>query len=141
MCTALVVIVLVIAVLAIPAVARIVGVVVLILLALGAAALAEERRVETPPQYRGAWCATKWPTIYRRCKEFDHGWTLTIKRQSVMSEDTVCEPSAVRRGDGEHRVWLTCHVDVKGDRSETQERWRLGTNRTRLQILRRFDEP
>jgi hypothetical protein len=104
-------------------------------------ARAEERRVETPAQYRGAWCATKWGTIYRRCKEFDRDWQLTIDRQTVMSEETVCEPLAVRKGDGEHRVRLTCRDDANVGGYSQQERWRLGTNRTRLQILRRVDEP
>jgi hypothetical protein len=140
-CVALVLwLALVAAVLIFPAFARIIGAAVLILLiATMAAAIAEERRVETSPQYRGAWCSTKWNTVYRRCKEFDDGWTLTINRQTVMSEDQVCELSAVRKGSGEHRVWLSCRSDA-GD-SKSQERWRLGTNRTRLQILYRMDEP
>jgi hypothetical protein len=112
LCVALVLwLALVAAVLIFPAFARIIGAAVLILLiATMAAAIAEERRVETPPQYRGAWCSTKWNTVYRRCKEFDDGWTLTINRQTVMSEDQVCELSAVRRGVV--NTGCGCHVEV-----------------------------
>jgi hypothetical protein len=139
MCVALVVL-LVAAVLLIPALARIVGAAVIILVVVGLAlAIAEERRIETPSQYRGVWCETKWQTVHRRCKESDSGWQLTIDRYTVMTEETTCKPSAVRRGSGEHRVWLTCQSD-SGD-YKTQQRWRLGTNRTRLQIIDRFDEP
>jgi len=117
--------------------AQMVGAVVLILLMV-AAARAEERRAEIPLQYRSAWCATNWGTIYRRCQERDRGVQFTIDRQTVTSEDTVCKPSAVRKGNGEHKVWLTCRDDGGvGRSSEEQERWRLGSNGTRLQILRR----
>jgi hypothetical protein len=105
-------------------------------------ARAEERRVETPPQYRGAWCATKWTDIYRRCRESDRDLEFVIQRLAVGWEDWGCELSAVRKGNGEHRVWMTCRdADRTGEASETQERWRLGTNRTRLQIIRRADRP
>jgi hypothetical protein len=108
--------------------AQMVGAVVLILLMV-AAARAEERRAEIPLQYRSAWCATNWGTIYRRCQERDRGVQFTIDRQTVTTEETTCTLSAVRRRGGEHRVWLECRDDNQGDHSE-QERWRLGTNRT-----------
>jgi hypothetical protein len=90
-----------------------------------------------PPQYRGAWCNTKWQTIYRRCPEGSAKWSFTIRRNLVLTEDSACEITAFRKSsNGERRVWLKCQqADVEGYTSGV-ERWRIGTNGTRLQILR-----
>jgi hypothetical protein len=129
MCTVVPVAFFVAAVLFVPALARLIGAAVLVAIVIAVAARAEERRADTPPQYRGAWCATKWGTIYRRCQERDRDVQFTIDRQTVTTEETTCTLSAVRRRGGEHRVWLERRDDNQGDHSE-QERWRLGTNRT-----------
>jgi hypothetical protein len=103
-------------------------------------AAAEPIALGTPPQYRGAWCNTTWQTIYRRCPEGSTKWSFTISRDGSYSEDSGCKITALRKSShGEHRVWLECRKidDVVEDRvTRTVERWRLGTNGTRLQILR-----
>ena len=100
----------------------------------------------TPPQYRGMWCSTAWQTIFRRCRDKkDEGRHIAfmITRDSVGWEDEVCEITAVRKNGGEHRVWLECRaVDPSPKDHVTRgvERWRLGTNGTRLQRLSPVEE-
>jgi hypothetical protein len=105
-------------------------------------AIADPIASGTPPQYRGTWCDTTWQTIYRRChgkKDEDRNIAFMITRDSVGWEDLVCEIKAVRKSsNGEHRVSLECRKidDTIEDRvTRTVERWRLGTNGTRLQRL------
>jgi hypothetical protein len=92
-----------------------------------------------PSQYRGAWCTTTWQTIYRRCPEASTGWAFTISRDGTYVDDESCKVTALRKSShGEHRVWLECEkTDPAPSDSPTVgvERWRLGTNGTRLQIL------
>jgi len=108
--------------------------------ALVSSATAGEREVEIPPQYRGAWCTTKWTDIYRRCRESDRGVEFIIERHGWSSEDWACKPLAARKGNGEHRMQLLCRDDGGVGKAETrEERWRLGTNGTRLMIIRRVE--
>jgi hypothetical protein len=96
-----------------------------------------------PPQYRGAWCSTAWQTIYRRCRDKNdesHSMAFMIDRDGVGSEDSFCKITAFRKSNnGEHRVALECQKVDPTDKdrvTRSVERWRLGTNGTRLQILR-----
>jgi hypothetical protein len=60
-----------------------------------------------------------------------------IGHYAVVSEDSTCATTAFRKTGSEHRVWLACRGDGGAEEKshEMQERWRLGTNGTRLQIL------
>ena len=90
--------------------------------------------VEIPKQYRGAWCDTKWPTIYKRCSSAD----FEIKRTYWTTVESTCTVSAIRKSKyGGHRLLATCEGD-EGSRDmpkRAEVRWWLGSNGTRLQAI------
>ena len=89
---------------------------------------------EIPKQYRGAWCETKWQTIYKRCPSAD----FEVKRTYWTTVESTCTPSAVRKSRyGGHRLLAICEGD-EGSRdmpNRVEVRWWLGTNNTRLQVI------
>jgi hypothetical protein len=89
------------------------------------------RAAEIPKQYRGTWCYTEWRTIYERCS--DETGIVFTKIKSTTWEN--CTLTAIGRSKyGGHRLLGTC-----GSRSKpTEERWWLGSNNTRLQIIEKF---
>jgi hypothetical protein len=90
--------------------------------------------VEIPKQYRGAWCETKWRTIYKRCPSAD----FEIKRTYWTTVESTCTLSAIRKSKyGGHRLSAVCEAD-EGSRdmpNHAEVRWWLGTNNTRLQVI------
>ena len=102
------------------------------------AARAEQRKplhaVEIPKQYRGAWCETRWQTIYERCSSAD----FKIKRTYWTTVESNCKVLSVRKSRyGGHRLLATCEGD-EGSRdmpTRVEVRWWLGTNNTRLQVI------
>jgi len=62
--------------------------------------------VEIPKQYRGAWCQTKWKTIYKRCRSADF---IEIGRTWWGVDDEGCTLSAIRKSKyGGHRLFGIC---------------------------------
>jgi hypothetical protein len=91
--------------------------------------------VEIPKQYHGQWCATEWNTIYKRCPVGE----LIIDQTAWSSDDSDCHVHSVRKSKyGGHVLSGVCTEDSavrKG--TPTEERWVLGSNNTRLQIIGR----
>jgi hypothetical protein len=89
--------------------------------------------VEIPKQYRGEWCLTQWQTIYKRCPSGE----VIIDRTSWSSEDEACNCSAIRKSKyGGHILSGVCRDDGgAGKGKRTEERWWLGSNNTRLQMI------
>jgi hypothetical protein len=94
--------------------------------------------VQVPPQFRGRWCRSTWETIYRRCREQADEWQFTIDRATLTTEESTCRPLAIRKTGGEYRVRLACKFDEGSQDMPplSLERWRIGSNGTRLQVLR-----
>jgi hypothetical protein len=92
--------------------------------------------VEIPKQYRGAWCETKWRTIYKRCPSAD----FEIKQTYWTTVESTCTVSAIRKSKyGGHRLSAVCEAD-EGSRdmpNHAEVRWWLGTNNTRLQVIQK----
>jgi hypothetical protein len=92
--------------------------------------------VEIPKQYRGAWCETKWQTIYKRCPDAD----FEVKRTYWTTVESTCNVLSVRKSKyGGHRLLATCEAD-EGSRdmpNHVEVRWWLGTNNTRLQVIKK----
>ena len=89
---------------------------------------------DIPQQYRGHWCETKWRTIYKRCTAGD----MIVERDGWGVEDEGCTFQSVRSDKryGGHRTVSVCqHVDSPDPPRRSEERWWLGSNGTRLQIL------
>jgi hypothetical protein len=90
--------------------------------------------VEIPKQYRGAWCETKWQTIYKRCPGAD----FEVKRTYWTTVESTCNVLSVRKSKyGGHRLLAICEGD-EGSRdmpNRVEVRWWLGTNNTRLQVI------
>jgi len=95
---------------------------------------AKPRAADIPQQYRGHWCETKWRTIYKRCTAGD----MIVERDGWGVEDEGCTFQSVRSDKryGGHRTVSVCqHVDSPDPPRRSEERWWLGSNGTRLQIL------
>jgi hypothetical protein len=94
------------------------------------------RGAEIPKQYRGEWCQTKWQTIFKRCKTGD---ALTVLRQVWGVDDEGCELVSIRKSKyGGHRLFGTCRRTDPGPGDHdyrTEQRWWLGSNGTRLQVI------
>jgi hypothetical protein len=92
--------------------------------------------VEIPKQYRGEWCATKWKTIYKRCRSAD---AFSVLRDAWGVDDESCTLTAIRKSRyGGHRLFGTCsRADPTPEQKaySTEERWWLGSNNTRLQVI------
>jgi hypothetical protein len=92
--------------------------------------------VEIPKQYRGEWCATKWKTIYKRCRSAD---AFSVLRDAWGVDDESCTLTAIRKSRyGGHRLFGTCsRADPTPEQKaySTEERWWLGSNNTRLQVM------
>jgi hypothetical protein len=92
------------------------------------------RPVEIPKQYRGAWCETKWSTIYKRCSAAD----FEITRTYWTTVESTCTVLAIHKSKyGGHRLVAKCEAD-EGSRDmpkRAEARWWLGTNNTRLQAI------
>jgi hypothetical protein len=92
--------------------------------------------VEIPKQYRGAWCETKWQTIYKRCPSAD----FEVERTFWTTVESTCTVLSVRKSKyGGHRLLATCEGD-EGSRdmpSRVEVRWWLGTSNTRLQTIQK----
>jgi hypothetical protein len=90
--------------------------------------------VEIPKQYRGAWCDTKWPTIYKRCSGAD----FEITRTYWTTVESTCTVLAIHKSKyGGHRLLAKCEAD-EGSRDmpkRAEVRWWLGSNNTRLQAI------
>src|SRR5262249_25338235 len=91
---------------------------------------------EIPKQYRGEWCATKWKTIYKRCRS---GNAFSVLRDAWGVDDESCTLTAIRKSRyGGHRLFGTCsRADPTPEQKaySTEERWWLGSNNTRLQVI------
>jgi hypothetical protein len=100
----------------------------------------EAHAVEIPKQYRGAWCETKWQTIYKRCSDAD----FEVKRTYWTTVESTCNVLSVRKSKyGGHRLLAICEGD-EGSRdmpNRVEVRWWLGTNNTRLQTIRGYEPP
>jgi hypothetical protein len=89
---------------------------------------------EIPKQYRGLWCQTKWNTIWKRCPDGE----LEIARRGWGMEDEDCALTAIRKSKyGGHILFGKCRGpdDPEGGTHPTEERWWLGSNNMRLQII------
>jgi hypothetical protein len=95
--------------------------------------------VEIPKQYRGEWCSTQWETIYKRCPSGE----VIIDRTSWSVEDETCTYSAIRKSKyGGHRLFGICRRADPGPKDQdkrTEERWWLGSNNMRLQIIEKHE--
>jgi hypothetical protein len=89
-----------------------------------------------PKQYRGEWCATKWKTIYKRCRS---GNAFSVLRDAWGVDDESCTLTTIRKSRyGGHRLFGTCsRADPTPEQKaySTEERWWLGSNNTRLQVI------
>jgi hypothetical protein len=113
-------------------IAAIAGIVVIFLLAVRPAPAGEV----IPSQFHGRWCRSTWETIYRRCRERADEWQFTIDRTTLTTEESTCIPLAIRKKGDEYRVRLACRADSPDMPPLGLERWRIGSNGTRLQVLR-----
>jgi hypothetical protein len=95
--------------------------------------------IEIPKQYRGEWCMTKWSTIYQRCKRGD--FIILLKGWSM--EDNDCQLVSVQKSKyGGHRLQANCEkADDPNPKYRVEERWWLGSNGTRLQMIDKVDRP
>jgi hypothetical protein len=100
---------------------------------------------EISKQYRGTWCYTEWRTIYERCSG-ETGIVFTEINSTTWGECTLTGISRSKYGG--HKLLGTCTRGVypipenRGIRhlrhKFTEERWWLGSNNTRLQIIEKF---
>jgi hypothetical protein len=91
--------------------------------------------VEIPKQYRGEWCNTKWKTIYKRCRSAN---AFSVLRDAWGVDDEGCTLMAIHKSKyGGHRLLGRCSSDAPEGVIEerTEERWWLGSNNTRLQVI------
>jgi hypothetical protein len=92
--------------------------------------------VEIPKQYRGAWCETKWQTVYKRCSAAD----FEVARTYWTTVESTCNVLSVSKSKyGGHRLIAKCEAD-EGSRdmpNRVEVRWWLGSNNTRLQTIQK----
>jgi hypothetical protein len=98
--------------------------------------------LRVPRQYQGAWCATKWHTIFRRCETEAEGLAFEIERTFWGTDDQGCTLTAIRKSRyGGHRVTGRCtHADSGKPDWIAEERWWLGSHGTRLQVVTQVGE-
>jgi hypothetical protein len=96
---------------------------------------------EIPKQYHGAWCQTKWKTIYKRCRSADF---IEIGRTWWGIDDEGCTLSTIRKSKyGGHRLFGICRrADPTPEDQDyrTEERWWLSSNNMRLQIIEKHED-
>jgi hypothetical protein len=93
---------------------------------------------EIPKQYRGTWCYTEWRTIYERCSD-ETGIVFSVITSTAWGDE--CTLTAISRSKyGGHKLLGTCRSanPAPGSRKPMEERWWLGSNNTKLQIIMKF---